>query len=1020
VLVVTGLVCVLALIGSISVQAQESVDRLLSEVGQLHSQGRYTEALPVAEQAVDLARKEHGEEAPEFALAVSRLAYTYHMQWRFAVAEPPYLRSLGIWEKAGVSEHTDVATTLDNLAELYRAQSRFAEAEPLYKRSLAMREKLLGRDHASVGTTLNNLGLLYHAQSRFAEAETLYQRSLAIRERALPPDHLDIGTSLNNLGLLYHESGRLAEAEPLLRRGLAITEKAVGPDHQFVGITLGHLVRLQRDRGQFDEAVELGRRSLAIFEKVLGPDHSDVGNALKNLAELYRMQGRFAEAEPLYGRILGILEKALGPDHPDVGHVVSDQALLYHVQGRFTDAAPLYERSLAIYEKALGPEHLTVASALSRLARLHYDQGDWAEAADYWRRGTGVIKRRAERGLASTQAERSGGEAQRLAPQFWGLVKTSYRLAAQRPGVAAEMFETAQWVQGSDVAASLAQMAARSATGLPQLAALVRERQDLVNEWASKDKRLIATKSEPPERRNPQVEKDLADRLSAIDIRFAEIDRQLAQDFPDYSALASPAPVTVKEVQAQLGTDEALVLFLDTTEWKPLPEETFVWVVTKTDMRWVRSNLGTAALGREVMTLRCGLDAAAWYASGRATCAKALGIPLEKAPGADDPLPFPHARAYKLYMGLLGEVQDLIKGKHLLVVPSGPLTQLPLQVLVTRSPTSSSNRAAAWLARDHAVTVLPAVSSLKALRRVARPSRATRPLLGFGNPLLDGYPGSPNDDAEKAQKARDHAEWAKLARSKQRCPDPRPQQKAKDHKRLAMLARTKQRCPEPRVARVETRGGLTNIARLKTQVPLPETADELCAVGQAVKAEPGDIHLGAQATEREIKRLNASGELAQYLRVHFATHGVLAGQLDGTGEPGLILTPPETASEEDDGYLSASEIASLKLDADWVILSACNTAAGGAASGEALSGLARAFIYAQARALLVSHWAVDSDATVKLITTAVRETTRDLKVGRAEALRRSMLALIDHGELGEAHPAYWAPFVVVGEGAAGR
>ena len=87
VLVVTGLVCVLALIGSISVQAQESVDRLLSEVGQLHSQGRYTEALPVAEQAVDLARKEHGEEAPEFALAVSRLAYTYHMQGRFAVAE---------------------------------------------------------------------------------------------------------------------------------------------------------------------------------------------------------------------------------------------------------------------------------------------------------------------------------------------------------------------------------------------------------------------------------------------------------------------------------------------------------------------------------------------------------------------------------------------------------------------------------------------------------------------------------------------------------------------------------------------------------------------------------------------------------------------------------------------------------------------------------------------------------------------------------------------------------------------
>jgi CHAT domain-containing protein len=176
--------------------------------------------------------------------------------------------------------------------------------------------------------------------------------------------------------------------------------------------------------------------------------------------------------------------------------------------------------------------------------------------------------------------------------------------------------------------------------------------------------------------------------------------------------------------------------------------------------------------------------------------------------------------------------------------------------------------------------------------------------------------------------------------------------------------------------------------------------------------------------------------------LHFATHGVMAGQIGAvrkpdttmpkaTGaedelmqEPGLILTPPSTATEEDDGYLSASEIASLKLDADWVILSACNTAAGGAANAEALSGLARAFIYAGARALLVSHWAVESEATVKLVTAAIDEMARGAKagkaVGRAEAMRRAMLSLIDRGSTGEAHPAYWAPFVVVGEGAAGR
>ena len=130
----------------------------------------------------------------------------------------------------------------------------------------------------------------------------------------------------------------------------------------------------------------------------------------------------------------------------------------------------------------------------------------------------------------------------------------------------------------------------------------------------------------------------------------------------------------------------------------------------------------------------------------------------------------------------------------------------------------------------------------------------------------------------------------------------------------------------------------------------------------------------------------------------------MAGDISGTSEPGLILTPPKEQTELDDGYLSASEVAALKLDADWVILSACNTAAGGAQGAEALSGLARAFIYAGARALLVSHWAVSSEATVSLITHAVSAISHDKKLGRAEALRH-VLAMIDRGDhLG--HPAY--------------
>ena len=178
-----------------------------------------------------------------------------------------------------------------------------------------------------------------------------------------------------------------------------------------------------------------------------------------------------------------------------------------------------------------------------------------------------------------------------------------------------------------------------------------------------------------------------------------------------------------------------------------------------------------------------------------------------------------------------------------------------------------------------------------------------------------------------------------------------------------------------------------------------------------------NILLGARATETEIKRLSGAGEMSKYRLIHFATHGALAGQVSGASEPGLLLTPPDHATATHDGYLSASEVADLKLDANWVILSACNTAAGDVESAETLSGLARAFFYAGARALLVSHWSVYSDVTVKLITGAIKRASADKSVGRAEAMRQAMLALIDNGAPSEAHPAFWEPFVVVGEGA---
>jgi CHAT domain-containing protein/tetratricopeptide (TPR) repeat protein len=855
-------------------------------------------------------------------------------------------------------EHPDTLVSTSNLASLYRDQGRAAEAEPLFRRVLEVRERVLGQEHPKTLITVGNLADTFLKERRYRDAEPLFRRALEAQTRTLGPDHPNTLDSVNNLALTYNAEGRKAEAEPLYRR------------------------------------------TLETRERVLGPEHPSTLGSVNNLAVLYDSQRRYAEAGPLYRRALEAQTRTLGPDHPLTLKSANNLAVMYAAQGRNSEAAELYQRAFDGQARVLGNDHPDTLHTLNNLAALYFDQRDWSRAADYWRRSTAAIAQRTWRGTLDTGLKgKQKSEAEQESWQFSLLLQAAYRLAPEGGAGAAisrEMFQTAQWAMSSEAAQSLAQMAARSAKGGGTLAVLVRERQDMLAEWQRRNALRDAALGQNAAKRDAAAEEANKGTIASIERRLVEIDERLAKDFPDYAALASPKPLSVEEVQAQLHAEEALVLFFDVRERFAgvAPEETFVWIVTSNSVRWLRSGLGTAALAREVQALRCGLDQEAWSGSHCAGLLAGEGYTKADA-NAGKPLPFDLGRAHKLYAALFGGAEDLIKGKHLLIVPSGPLTQLPFHVLVTAPPKSRDYKGAAWLMRHHAITVLPAVSSLNALRRVTRPSGAKKMMIGFGNPLLEG------PDSR-------YADIARLARNSQRCPDLRLQ-------RVATLARARSS-----VAPVETYNGLADVSFIRNAVPLPETAGELCAVARELGVDPGDIWLGARATEREVKRLSESGQLAQYRIVHFATHGALAGQVAGKAEPGLLLTPPAEASEVDDGYLTASEVAALKLDADWVILSACNTAAGGAIGAEALSGLARAFFYAQARALLVSHWEVNSAATVRLITSGVSAIRRDPRIGGAEALRRAMIAMIETGKPYEGHPSYWAPFVLVGEGGAAR
>ena len=204
-------------------------------------------------------------------------------------------------------------------------------------------------------------------------------------------------------------------------------------------------------------------------------------------------------------------------------------------------------------------------------------------------------------------------------------------------------------------------------------------------------------------------------------------------------------------------------------------------------------------------------------------------------------------------------------------------------------------------------------------------------------------------------------------------------------------------------------GSSVNLAQLSRLPRLSETADELNAIGKELGASAGDIHLREGATEHIVKTI----PLSSFRVVYFATHGLVAGDIEGLGEPALVLTLPDKPTADDDGLLVASEAAQLKLDADWVVLSACNTFAAEKPGAEALSGLARAFFYAGARALMVSHWPLDSSAATALTTSTFKFLEDGLS--HSEAMRKAMLAFMSEPkDPRHAYPAFWGPFVVVG------
>lgn len=530
-----------------------------------------------------------------------------------------------------------------------------------------------------------------------------------------------------------------------------------------------------------------------------------------------------------------------------------------------------------------------------------------------------------------------GISIERLEPFLEASLKIAEKSPDRRAKLHAEMFAAAQLARTSQTARTVAQMAARFATGQPEIAELVRRLQSqtqLRDELRITLGRMLISASGATDAENVgKLKKSYARAARSVNALSGKIEKL----FPSYSELVSPTPSSADTVAATLKSDEALVYFIFGDR------SGYVFVARPDGVKAARIDIRRAELGGLIRRLR---------------------KPFEKT--GDRIASYDLAGAHDMYLKLLGPVESALAGvRHLVVVSSGELLSLPFPLLVVRPPADGPDRyrTADWLVRSYAVTQMPSVRTFTTFRRTVRPSAAPRPFVGFGNPAFQGS-GSASGIAALSE-----------------------------HCQL---------------------GASVPPGLIRGLAPLPDTAVEIRRVASALKAGKDDIHLGAAVTEQRLRAI----PLDQYRVVYFATHGLLPGELRCQSQPALALSPADRATDDRtrDGLLEASEIAGLTLDADLVVLSACNTGGGGSGKlgGESLSGLARAFFQAGTRSVLVSHWQVDSIATTRLMTRTFGHIGKAASRHTARALQQAQLDLLGNSET--AHPYFWAAFTLVGEG----
>ncbi len=923
-----------------------------------NSQGRLEDAEPLYLQALDMRKRLFPGDHPNVAASLNNLVSLYNSQGRLEEAEPLLLQALDMTKRLFPGDHPDVAISLNNLVSLYNSQGRLGEAEPLYLQALDMRKRLFPGNHPDVANSLNNLASLYHTQGRLGEAEPLFLQALDMRKRLFPGNQPDVANSLHELALLYHTQGRLGEAEPLFLQALDMTKRLFPGDHSYVAICLNSLGHLYHTQGRLGEAEPLFLQALDMRKRLFPGNQPDVANSLNSLASLYHTQGRLGEAEPLYFQALDMTKRLFPGDHNDAARCLNNLAMLYQAQGRLREAEPLYIQALDMTKRLFPGDHSSVAICLNNLGSLLLVTNKHQEAFEKMYENIVMETRLIQRNFAfSSEKERleSIKSKKYEFDAFLSLVSKYFSNSSE------QVQQTLDVVlkRKSITAAALAQLNfAIHSQRYSHLKPKFNQLRSLQEQLFYRQKNLPIYDPEAPKEiyqiRFEQYQKDLAE----LNQQCQQLEKELSTEIPEMNL--EHQTIDRRAIALELPDNNVLVEYVqfkryDFTapkgqEWKSPEYWAFILPPQHPDQVQMIS-LGAAQpiddLIHKVRQVLIMPENDGYSTSARKgkTKDETLKVSLKKY---EYQLESAHDLRKKIFTPLVPILQNY---QNILIAPDGELSLIPFGALPTEQPDK-------LLSDRYQISYLSSGRDL--LRWKIKTDRTASESFIIANPNFD-YPAPPKLP-ESAPKTPLQTEDI---------PNPKP--------KFKNLSSAPEFPPLPETETLAKKlATKLNIPNLYLQDQALETLFTATTNPRIlVIATHGDYEAKDEQTypqENSFDRLITPPKDNPMIRSYLALAGA------NTSRQGQTL-PPEAGK----GILSAEDIAAIDLwENELTILIACQTGLGEVVIGEGVFGLRRAFAIAGCKALIMSLWSVPTLASLLLMDEFINQIQQG--VGKRAAL----------------------------------